>query len=83
MRASLAGAFFLAGAFCVTFADGLAAPAFGVATFADFASRSCAAAKLFCKLLIMVDLSRFARERSIHLRLQILFHLRKGGELIL
>ena len=38
------------GAFCCTFADGLTALAFGVAAFADFANRSCAAARLFCKL---------------------------------
>jgi hypothetical protein len=61
-----AGAFFFTGAFggavCVTFfgapfIDGLTAPTFGAATFADFAKRSCAAAKPFCKLAIMVDLS--------------------------
>ncbi len=53
----LAAAFFFTGAFCVVFVEGLGAPTFGVADFADFASRSCAAAKLFCKLLIMADLS--------------------------
>lgn len=61
--------FFLAGAFCLTLPDGFAVPAFavasfGVAAFPDFAKRSCAAVKLFCKPVIMVDLSRFDRERS-------------------
>ena len=39
------------------FINGLTAVLFGVATFADFANRSCAAARPFCKLAIMVDLS--------------------------
>ena len=56
---ALADDFFFAGAFGATFDDVLAAAAFGAADFDDFASRSCAAAKLFCRPLIIEDLSRF------------------------
>ena len=37
--------------------DDLTVVAFGAADLADFANRSCAAARPFCKLAIMVDLS--------------------------